>query len=621
MSTRFTGKIVGSLENDVAEPLDGAQVRVYRIQGDAPAATTSQPLAAETVQDKAHRLVAEAATDAQGGFALDVAPGEGLEVDVALAGDGDREARQFTVARVDPAAVAKGGWEHRIATPEWIDIRRVGRRRRVIYGQITVCGTRQGVEGLKVSAFDSDCIQDDALGSDVTDGSGNYAIYYTEAQYKRTPLSPLINIDTPLSGNDGPDVYMRVQTSGGDVLLDEASSVGRGTARSDVPYSFRLDLCVKGEVHKPPTVATLPMFERVGVYSVLPADGHFTAAGLTTVGQFAFTEAVPLVGVLPDGGEGDALEYRFTAREYANADGTGALGASIALDGGFVGATEIGTLVYLDFDHATSSWLPQKSTPFYAGHPGNPQVTVHRPLGMGGDVAVPVNTPVKAGGWIEVPRLDELSFGGRGKFKGGTLLAELNTAALSHLEVNLGALAAGQPVPVGQRARPHVFELSFEARKTAAPHPTVSSSALQRISVINTTYTYVRHPNWAGGPVSSRGVVSMNVAEVLLGMGTACGKVDTEVHVTYTVYHPFIRSASVSFEGPVPVAGATVPVAGGLLTSPDVPAPGIDGQSFDLSAAPSCAYTAWLGATVELTRGNGQIWDGGISDHISFCKG
>jgi hypothetical protein len=97
--------------------------------------------------------------------------------------------------------------------------------------------------------------------------------------------------------------------------------------------------------------------------------------------------------------------------------------------------------------------------------------------------------------------------------------------------------------------------------------------------------------------------------------------VNNQVHVTYTVYHPFIRTAGVSFEGPVPIAGATHAVPSGLLTSPDVPAPGVDGELFDFTGTPNCAYNVWLGATVELTSGWGQIIDGGINDHIAFCKG
>ncbi|HEU4556369.1 MAG TPA: hypothetical protein VFS20_00925 [Longimicrobium sp.] len=601
MSTRFTGRIVGALADDASEPLEGARVRVYRIQNG-------------TTAGKEDRLVAEAATDQEGAFELSLAPGEPLEVDVVL-GDG----AQVTLGTVETAAAARGPVEIRIPPERWAEILGTRLRRR-IYGRITVCGTDQGVGGVKVSAFDSDCIQDDALGSDFTDAAGNYVIYYSEAQYKQTPLSPVINIDTPLSGADGPDVYMKIQTGGGDLLLDEASNVGRGPSRRNAPYIFKLDLCVKGEVKKPPQVATLPMFDRVGMYSILPADADFTAQGVTTAGQFAFTGTIPLRGVLPDGGEGEALEYRFTVRKYANPDGTGALGAAFPLDGDHIGATEIGTLVYLDYDHVNNAWLPQKSTPFYAGHPGNPTIVVHRPAALGGNVVVSVNTPIKAGGWIEVPRLDDLSFGGKGKFQSGTYLAQLDTRKLSHQEENLGALAAGQPVPVGQRAEPDVFQVTFHARKVSDASA-ASSSTLERISMINTTYTYVLHPNWAGGTVSKRGVVSVNVAEVVDGPNAGCGKVNNQVHVTYTVYHPFIRSAGVSFEGPVVVPGATHAVANGHLTSPDVPAPGLDGELFDFNGKPNCAYNVWLGATVELTSGWGQIIDGGINDHIAFCKG
>ena len=103
----------------------------------------------------------------------------------------------------------------------------------------------------------------------------------------------------------------------------------------------------------------------------------------------------------------------------------------------------------------------------------------------------------------------------------------------------------------------------------------------------------------------------------LVGPGAAgCGKLDTELHALYTVYHPFVGSARVYFEGnpPLPaatalslVAGEAVSPAGGLL--------------IDISAQAPCAYVLWLEATLNLTSGWGRIAHATTWDHIAFCKG
>ncbi|HEX6039279.1 hypothetical protein [Longimicrobium sp.] len=625
MSTHFTGRLLGSLADDVAAPLAHARVRVYRLQGDAPPADPARPLPPEAVQDKESRLIAEAQADGDGTFALELDEHPAVELDVRMAAPGGGEATQFTVARLDAAALREGRWEQRISPDVWKAI--VGRGTRIIFGRITACGTQQGMAGLTVRAFDSDCIQDDALGQATTDAGGNYVIFYTAAQYKKTPLSPLVNVDTPLGagGQQGPEVYFRIQGPAG-TLLNEPGSRGRAADRANVPALFRADLCVTGEVRDPVRVDVDPMFLRVGQYKVNPVHNHFTPGGLTTAGEYAFTRSIPLEGNLPDATAAVAMEYRFLARAYANPDGTGALGPTIELNGTHLAQTQIGWLVYYDYHADTDSYVSE-STPFYAG--GAPaQVTVHRAAIHGGDVVVNVTTPIADDGWIQVPRINELHVGGRGRFEAWHKdMAVLNTAALTSQTIDLRnpapAHQAGKPVPAGKRAAPRVFQLTFQARKVGTVPPGLTN-VLDRISMINATFQYDVHPNWSGHAGDGRAVVSVNVKEAVDGGG--CGKVSTLVNVLYTVYHPFIRTASLSFEGPVAVPGSTLAVGpDGHASSPDpiVPVdPAIpDDHVFDFSAKPNCAYVAWLGATLDLTSGYGRIIDAGITDHVGFCKG
>lgn len=625
MSTRFAGRLFGSFADDVSQPLADARVRVYRLQGDASPANPAQPLAPEAVERKETLLVAEADLDTQGGFALDLEEHQEMELDVRVAAPGQKEARQFTLTRLDAAALRRGSLEHAIAPDVW---KAIIFPRRMIYGRITACGTTQGMAGLKVSAFDDDWVQDDALGSATTDAGGNYVIWYTSAQYKKTPLSPLINVDTPLGGDAGPEVYFRIEGPAG-TLLTEPSARGRAADRRNAPPVFRVDLCVTGRVEEPPVaLAVDPMFLRAGHYRVNPVHADFTAAGTTGHGEgFAFTGGVPLEGNLPDATAPTAMEYRFLAREYANADGTGPLGPVIELDETRLAQTQIGWLIYYDYHADTDSYVSE-SAPFYAG--GAPaQVTVHRSAAHGGDVAVDVTTPIKAGGWIEVPRIDQLFVGGKGRFEAWHKdMAVLRTDTLTSQTIDLRtpapALVAGKPVPAGKRAAPHVFEITFQARKVGTVPPTLTN-VLARMSMINAAFLYDVHPNWSGHAGDSRAVVSVNVKEVIDG-GGGCGKVNALVNVLYTVYHPFISSPALSFEGPVPVPGSSLAVdADGHASSPDpiVPVnPAIaNDHCFDFTGNPNCAYIVWLGATLDLTSGYGRITNPGVSDHVGFCKG
>ena len=115
MSTRYAGRLFGSLADDVSEPLADARVRVYRLQGDAAPRDPAEPLPPEAVERKETLLVAEADLDPQGGFTLDLDEAQPVELDVRFAASGQQEARQFTLARLDAAALREGPLEHAIS--------------------------------------------------------------------------------------------------------------------------------------------------------------------------------------------------------------------------------------------------------------------------------------------------------------------------------------------------------------------------------------------------------------------------------------------------------------------------------------------------------------------------
>ncbi|WIM06093.1 MAG: hypothetical protein OHM77_02025 [Candidatus Nitricoxidivorans perseverans] len=602
-------------------------VRLYRSsQPNVTALAVASPketfaiLSDAEVAAKAGRLIAEAVTDSQGGFVFELGDaqkygGEAFDIDVYCGTVPPRPPRprpvQFSVTTLQPQwRQAERGrvaaWEYCVPQRNWCAVR-ARFDAWTICGRVTVCDTRQAVMGVRVLAFDVDWLQDDPLGSAMTDASGHFRIDYSSADFQRTPFSPSINLEW----TGGPDVYFRVEAADGTPLLIEPPSRGRTPGRENVGHCLCVDLCLK----EPPrqNLPTIPLFTNVGQYRVDPVYGDFTAAGLTTAGDYAFTDTIPLIGILPDGQAPADMEYRFRVAEY---DATATiLGAVMDVDASMVSATIIGKLQYWSWNGALTAW-EIKAADYFVNNPG---ATVNIPQPVGPALTVGVNKDVGPGGWIRVPRENGLFPGGVGRFipQGG--LVNLVTTKLTDesrdLTVPAPGTAAGESVPAGKKSRAHTFKLFFEARDVGALALSPGSNALDKIVFSNTHYTYRRHPAWAGSTPTTRGVVSLDILE-LSAPGAGCGKLTDALHALFTVYHPFVGGARVYFEGN-PVLPAELPLAivgGEAVSSPA-------GHLFDISALQPCAYILWLEATLNLTAGWGRIPYATTWDHIAFCKG
>jgi hypothetical protein len=634
MRYQFKGKLCGYICPECPEPLSNVKVRLYRSRAEqnvialavASPKETFAILSDETVKAKAPLLIAETETDGEGRFVFELGEkqrygGEAFEVDVYCetvphrkVGPRPPKPLQFSITTLQPMwRQTEGGflsaWEYCLPQRHWCAVRaRFGAW--TICGRITLCRTKTPVGGVRVRAFDVDWLQDDEIGSAITDGAGRFRIDYLTEDFQKTPFSPSINIE--LIG--GPDLYFKVETPGGVLLLDEPRSRGRDPDRENAGHCFCVELCLE---KTPPPTTTIPLFTHVGMYRVDPIYGDFTADGLTTAGNYAFTDTIPLRGLLPNGNDPDAIEYRFQAGEY---DAAGVvLGAVSPVDAAKIAPTVIGQLEYFDWNPIASAWI-LRSANYWVNHPGAPPTTIHRPVPMGGDLTVVLNQTVQPGGWIEVPRQNDLTPGGVGLFVGGFVdMVALDTTQLTNesfdLTAPLPALAAGESVPPLKRSRMHRFKLFFEARVVGAL-PLLSSNALEKIVLSNTHYTQLRHPSWGGGVTTQRAVVMVDIAELALP-GAGCNKVSNHVHALFTSYHPFLGSVSVYLEGPTPPplpAAVSPAIVGGEALSP------VGGHDFNITAQPNCAYILWLEVTLNLTYGYGAFLPP-FYDHIAFCKG
>jgi hypothetical protein len=381
-----------------------------------------------------------------------------------------------------------------------------------------------------------------------------------------------------------------------------------------------------------PPPDTIPLFTRVGIYSIFPIDVEFQADGTTTAGALAFTRTIPFEGVMPAGDASNAYEYRFRIAKHPNV----LPGDAQDVVGSMIPATVIGQLEFWAWDTAALAWV-LRAEPYWVNNPGT---TVTIPQQVGGPINVPVNKDVKAGGWIEVPRENDLSKGGIGKFvpgggfMGTDRLIRLDTTQFTNESVDLRTpapgLVAGSSLAGG--VPPHsempTYKVFFEAREVG-PGPQVAANDLETIAFSNTAYTYTRHAEWDGGDFTTRSVCSLDIAEMLGPIATGCDPLHDHVHALYTCYHPYVGSVVGWLQGP------GIPTGLGIPPSPLPPAPfsfapgiaageaasGSAGHDIDISSLKPCAYILWLSATVRLTQGDGLIPDATDWDLIAFCKG
>ena len=254
----FRGKLCGYICQECEEPLTNVSVRLYSVASERDVTALAAAAAKDTfslvsdgdVAEKGSLLIAEASTDAEGSFVIDLPEsyaGGPFEIDVlCAAAPRARTSRhgqpvQFTITTLQPgwremedSAVAV--WEHCLDYRYWCAVlARLGVW--TICGHLRDCEARVPIEGATVKAFDADWTQDDPLGSAVTDADGHFLITYTVEDFKRTPF-PLVHIE--LIG--GPDVYFSAEV-GGTAVLQENRSVGRTPGRGNIGPCFCVELC------------------------------------------------------------------------------------------------------------------------------------------------------------------------------------------------------------------------------------------------------------------------------------------------------------------------------------------------------------------------------------------
>jgi hypothetical protein len=639
MSYIFRGTLCGALCAEYKEQLSDVAVRLYRHRPDTNIAAlavanpndTFALLTEDQVKEKSKLLIAEAKTDASGNFSFSLGEkqnysGEAFEVDVycgtvphRIPGHKDPTPRQFTITTYQPAWKRTGEtefvavWNYCISSRYWCHIRGLFDAW-VIFGRLTACVDGTPIWGATVSAIDVDWIQDDPLGSGVTDSNGNFRIDYNSDAFKVTPFSPWLNFEWV----GGPDVYFKA-TLGTDVILNEPSSMGRSAGRENIGPCFCVDLCSQS-----PQVPQekVPHWETVWGFDIHP-DAGLTGSTFSAEGyaggpgsSFVFSGGVPMRGNCPLTSiiTGNALQYRFLYGAYTWPGGAGAQNDPTVIPsvapGGLTPVTRIVPTTVGTIDYTDAS--------------GNP--STH-------DVVI-TNADLDANGWVTPPlqgRLITLDM-----HDGTTTTVVLSdstflrTSDLMVVDSNdiTGALLPPPPIGAGDSLTTAQEEpirrdrMQFEV-KDSVTTGTIFTDHLSSIILNN-----------------SQPVILLGMEELFLNLCNPLGGLNT-AHVLYTVDHPHLNNFALSISSnlgtvhgphnpplPLPTAnGNTVMPANNFMLPGPNPnfffrggASGPHNGTFtggfpvDISGDPSCAYRvsiSWL------TR---QYLDTTHSTEILYCR-
>jgi len=613
MSYVFKGKLCGFFCNDCSEPLDRVKVRLYRpsrsesvtILAVADANQTFHQVHADELKAKQKLLIAETTTDASGAFTFELGEkekysGEAFEIDFVCGNNYHKpvpprkfEEFQFHITTLQPQWREKGtdnqavnyfGWEYCIAAKWWCLILRI-LDLWVICGRVVDCETGKAVEGVRVFAFDVDLLQDDPLGSAYTDVNGHFKITYTSADFSKTIFSWL-NVEWPA----GPDIYFRVETPSGLVLLKEDRQTGHRADRTNAHNCFCVKLCVKS------VPVDVPWFTHVGNYNI---TSDIDGSGLTTHDRsfagdtgYGFFSAIKLVGYatkkVPTA-PSMPLYYRFV----------------YSVDGSpWAPVTEANIYLRIKVGVRQITW---------GGITAFQDIVIDKNQPASAADSIPAdNAPnpipdhvlrLDANGWVRVDQV-----GLDNGFYGPLLWIDSNTIVPGG-DPKVAADTAGNIPAVPKNGK----KVSFAFQTTDDPSNPASSNfreqSIQALIHIN---------NWNEHSM-------LTLEELTTGGGSGCNPITTNAHVHYTADHELMAAWGLGVSSAAIPSGITITNASGpTLILPrgkadtiDFANPGTVNPAFN--TWPSCAYRLALTTRRKLTDGE---YNDVAKDYpvILFCR-
>jgi len=613
MNYVFKGRLCGYICDECLEPLGKVKVRLYRTRKEqnvtvlavANPKDTFAILSDADVRAKNSSLLGEFETNDAGEFVAALGEkegynGEAFEVDVYCGTVPRRKPTpqppkplQFSVTTLQPLwrQTERGlmaVWDYCLSQRYWCLVL-AKFNAWVICGRVVICGTQTPVSSVKVSAFDVDWLQDDALGSAITDANGKFRIDYLAADFKKDVLG--LNIE--LFG--GPDLYFKIESLSGSVLLNESSSRGRAPDRENVGNCFCVELCVE-EV--PPV--THAWFTRVGDFAIY-SDINFLADGRTTHAvPFGFANAhggpgfgffgdLKLVGdcptTYPTGGP--AMRYRFLYEVLGSGAGLQPI-RSANIVSVLVGSRPITWDVFGTGPMVTSQpvYIAPGGLTVPPG-PTPPPAVLPPPGTSWGPIPAVVLGP-DANGWV---RMDPIAT--NGGFSGPLVRFASVTAVPGG-----AAPSSGAGVSPADPKNGAMLRIVFEAEPVTGPtasNPTLTNE-LPNI--------YVN--NW--GEVND-----LNLAQFTGPGNTPCSGLTNNLDIMYTTDHELMAAWNVDV-----TSAAVIPPIAPPLPSGTVPRGAAATRSLNIATWLACSYKVTLTTRRMLT--DGEIDDSARTNLVTFCK-
>lgn len=607
MKYTFKGNLCAFICGNCSGPLSGVTIELYPAMAkatDLPGQLTASPKNTMAVLDDKDltkykgKLIGQAKTKEDGSFEVAINPksnydGGPIEIHAVIdsipgAPDNAPKTKPVHIIitalqpgwRRDAKKGAVAAWNYCLPSRFWCYILRLFDVW-VICGQVTTCDKLDPLPlgGLTVTAFDADWLQDDELGTAITDGNGHFMIYYTSADFKQTPFSPLINIEW----TGGPDLFFKITASDGTVLLNEPQSRGRDPDREDVGNCFCVQLCVNVEAEPP---YENPWFTHVGHFHInsdIDAASGLTAQPVLNHGgpDYGFFSNLELRGFCPknDPATAQPMSYRFLFERLSSP------GVQTPIVGNLVFPVLVGSrLIQWNTNGTGLQWTFQSiyiqgsgATPAVTPTPGVPPGT---PWG-----AVPAHVIVPdANGWVAIDpgSLD-------GGFYGPLMGLRSHKAVPGGAAPGNGASNAPASPKDGEDLR-----IIFEAGPLGVP---TYGNDLPKIHINN--WNEVRELN----------------LQQFVTAGNSCTPITNALDILYTADHELMAEWKVTISSAAS-AGGWAPPAG--LPGGVGPRGNNGVHHENVGGWPSCSYKVWLTSRRSLTTG--LYDDDEDSTLVTFCK-
>ncbi len=390
----------------------------------------------------------------------------------------------------------------------------------VICGRVVTCGkTVVPVGDVTVKAYDVDWIEDDYIGSDVTDSHGRFLIFYDKSRFNRTPFSPFINIEW----TGGPDLYFKIEGVDSDgnpvTLLDEDRSRGRSPDRENVTNCFCTKLCVENPPGSTGTIAD-SAWTGIGTHFTIPDSGSlndFDADGYAGSLKYAFTGVIRMTGQSLRFSGSNPVEYRFLLSHSTAGNGTS-----------FLPESDFTTVV--GAGAGSDLFVNTKIGQMWRFSPSFRIVDIYAQKGdLDSDGWLDVNNSIERT-FTSDPTLNvaDLSIPGLWTWVDLDGMMAIDTMKfINSPNIPDGAADPGEPVAPADRLPVQKMSIRFETRKV----------------IDKATDTYAPLPG--NGMTLNSIVVNNNPAFMKVAMkehlsSGACTPLSGKVHAVYTVCHPHL---------------------------------------------------------------------------------